>query len=177
MTCEANALCSGECSLSDAVKSKYGCVRDSELVVFMVFDADIKEGDPIPATQFPSKKLARGDLSICRETYTSLEEAKESIVEPATKRGQVLRGVAFTSAAKIREIRACIDGASPPNFARAVCVLDIVDIDDHAGHAALQSCRDEKRLTPKQTGKLRSLIAEDLAAKFGVLQAISDVLR
>jgi len=175
MPCDTNTHCQDERVSQHHKASGHGPVKDDEYVIFVVFDSNVQIGKKLSERDFSTKKIAKGDLSLARKAYTTINDAQECVIQPALDRGQKVSGASVALTRSLRSIKAPIEGLTPVKYARGVCILDRVENDDHEGHAALRSCRDEGALTPKQRGKLRALIAADLAEKFDVLQAIADV--
>lgn len=175
MVCRANFPCERELTTNHFKCSGHGPLHDTESVAIVVFDENLKIGNKLTLEQFPSKKLNRGELSLARISFTTLDDIDAYVIGPDRNREATAIGASTAIVRDIRSIAAIVDGLHPLKIVRGVCVIDKVVSGDHDGHAAFQSCGDHDGLTPPQRGKLRHRIAADLAEKFDVLRDIADV--
>lgn len=153
-----------------------GIVRDSEEVVMGVFSSTVLNGTNLCADSFPTKQIKKSELSLSRKNYTSLADFTAHVVAPKLATGDTPIGVTVCLTKTLRDMTVPIPGRTPPSV-RAVCVLDWVLPHEHNGHAALAFCdEDHNTLSQGQMGRIRGIIAIELAKIFSPIVATSSVL-
>jgi hypothetical protein len=144
----------------------------SEVVVLVVFDTSTKIGDRLTAEQFPTKRLGRGEISLARQNYATLESINEYVIK-----GRPIVGVATSVVDSIRAIGRGNEDTKAPRILRSVCVIDKVESGDHDSHASLKACDDQELMSPTRRGKVRGALAAELARKFGPIQEIGAIFK
>ena len=154
----------------------HGPVKHTETVVFAVFGQHECDGARLAPSAFATDQLKKGELSVARASHTSCDDFQKHVVSGAEAKG-AFRGVVKALAGDIRALPYTVPGAHPPKIGKALCVIDIVEEDDHDGHAALKFSDAQELLTAKQKSQIRIAIKADLAETFGEICAPESVLR
>jgi hypothetical protein len=177
MACRLGAPCSHESLTQHHVRGGHGPLTDSEVVVIVIFDDRLKIGDNVTSDQFRSNALGRGDVSLARLAFATLDDIKKYVVDPSEAKGIPAVGASIAVVKAIREISRPSDDTRRAIQLRTVCVLDEVDEEDHDSHASLRACDDQKpeAMSEKTRHKVRARLANDLAKKFGAIQDLRTI--
>lgn len=172
--------CAGQLCDCEKVSHHYdghglGIVVDLEVIIFVVFDTRLQVGDKLTSDCFMAKRLSKGEISLARKAYTTLNDIDDFVLSPAKARGETAVGASVIEAKTIRHIVVALDDGHQKRNVRGACVLDKVDLEDHNSHAALKGCTKYGAISDKQLGKLRLQFASDLAKKFGPIQHLQSI--
>lgn len=153
----------------------HGCVRDAEEVVMAICGSTVLNSGNLCGDSFPVNQLKKAELSLARRLYTDFQAFDAYVVTPKASAGDPVLGVTTCLTKDLRDLCCDVHGAAQPIRMRAVCVLDWVLPRDHVGHAALEFSEDHGNLSPKQRGRLRSVIVADLADLFSPIVPVASI--
>lgn len=168
MVCAPGEICQREGVSHHHAGNGHGPVSNDEVVVYVFFGDALRIGDKLTPDQFPGKRLGRGEISLARKSYATLEDIQQFVIK-----GAAVVGASSAITGEIRLIAPEIGGAT----SRGVCVLDDVVAGDHDSHAALRECAHQNAMKDKAKNTARILVAADLADKFGPIEDIAAVFR
>ena len=152
----------------------HGCVADSEILIFAVFESTPRIGNRLAPNAFKSKKIRDGDISLFRSGFTSRADFEAHVIPPKAHT-DTPSGVVVCGAELLRTIR--IPHGAPHLTLRAVCVIDKVEDGDHDGHAAIESSEEIESIVGETSrGRARSAIANSQADAFSEICDLDSIL-
>jgi hypothetical protein len=170
MECSTGASCRHELLSQHYEATGPGLILSCEEVILVVFDLSMKTGDKLTAEHFPTKKLGRGEISLARKKYATLDVLNDFVIK-----GKPVAGATTSTVKSIRAIGRKSDNAKVHELVRTVCVIDKVESGEHDSHASLRACEDQAAMSEPRRHKVRSALAADLARLFGSVQDIAAV--
>jgi hypothetical protein len=143
----------------------FGPVRDSEHVLFAVFQDTSHAGSSLTEKSFTSN-LTKTSESLARASFVT-----SSVFNRCIARDRNAVGIASAHVSSIRRLRADIKLNAITKKVRAICVIDKVEPGDCEGHAAMGYVEETagQSMSPVQIGKIRKNIRMDLAREFSAI--------
>jgi hypothetical protein len=153
----------------------FGPVRNSEHVLFAVFDRTRRDNTRLAANSFDNTSLANNTQSLSRASYVRRPIFDHKIVQPGRSSKGELVGIACAEVSEIRQLYADFADGRATRRVRALCVLDQVDSGDADGHATT-GYKEATVPGIGQTylGKVRAKIRLDLANTFSEIVHSND---
>jgi hypothetical protein len=146
----------------------FGPVKNTEEVIFAVFDDTKRDGARLSEKSFTNSNMVSKTQSLARSAYVSRREFDQSIVK-----ARRICGVARASVSQIRELRAEYKVSGETIKKRAVCVIDLVELGDCAGHATM-GYEPIEGVGQEQRGKKRIEIRKELAKRFSSIERLEE---
>jgi hypothetical protein len=106
MECSTGASCRHELLSQHYEATGPGLILSCEEVILVVFDLSMKTGDKLTAEHFPTKKLGRGEISLARKKYATLDVLNDFVIK-----GKPVAGATTSTVKSIRAIGRKSDNA------------------------------------------------------------------
>jgi hypothetical protein len=171
--------CADELSTKHYLGTGHGhdCVRGTENVLLGIFDSHKPMNGKLTPTSISRRQLAKGNISLARESFIVKQEFEDRVVKPKETAGDKFLGIARCNVQKLRDITVSVPGAHPTREIRGVCVIDLVEHTDFDAHAILKYHDDHLSIAPfqGQVRTVRDIIASDLVNIFNGILSIDTV--
>jgi hypothetical protein len=156
----------------------HGPVKDNEKVILAVFVDCQTSDNQLTEESIRTKDLKNGHVSIARFNHTTRHELLNHVIEPGkASRGDFV-GLVVADASNIRNITFNLTGMAPETRERGLCVLDVVEKDDHDGHASLQYTEALRSISNQtRRGKEFVFVRNELLHVFDQIVSIDDIYR
>ncbi len=145
----------------------FGPARDTERVIYAVFQKAPRNGNLLNENSFENNKLKKNSQSLARASWVTRRQFDRKIVRRDTSSNGPMVGIAYADVAKVRALRVDVKLNTGTKNVRAICVLDRVESGDCAGHATMgYEWAGQLNLSQAQVATIRKKIRYDLANTF-----------